>query len=210
MENKIKEIIIYAIATLLTIDLLGGIVFYFTSRIYVGLLWICYPALTLIVLGILYKKSNLILSQLMLIMVPDLLWIADFIGILITGNSFLGVASYFFEPSSLLRKLVTSQHLFTIPLSILALSIIKTDKVKSKLLLISFAELMGFFTLGFILPAQYGINCLPASAGCTSFIFSKAIPYPLMWIIVEFSFVLISYLILSYLPFIRNKKKTKD
>jgi hypothetical protein len=207
MKNKTKEIILYVIVTLLTVVLLGGIIFYFTSRIYTGLLWICYPTITLIIWGILYKKPNLILSQLMLIIVPDLIWTVDFVGILVTGNSFLGVANYFFEPGSLLRKLVTLQHLFVIPLSILALSIIKTDKIKLKLLLISFAELMIFFALSFILPSDYSINCLPTSTGCTSFVFPETIPYPLMWIIVEFSFVFISYLIFRFLPFIRNKKK---
>jgi hypothetical protein len=205
MKNKTKDIILYCIAALLIISLFFAIGFYLRNKLYIGLFWICYTALPLIIIGILLKKPNLILSQLIIIMIPDLMWIADFIGILLTGNSFLGVSKYFFESGSLFKKVLTLQHLYTVPLSILALGILKIDKIKLKLILISFVELIGFFILGFILPAQYGINCLPTSANCTSFVFSKIIPYPLIWIIVEFSFVLISFLILYYLPFIKKK-----
>jgi hypothetical protein len=204
---KNKNIILYCIAALLAISLFFAIGFYLRNKLYIGLFWICYTVLPLIIIGILLKKPNLILSQLIIIMIPDLLWIADFIGIVLTGNSFLGVSKYFFEPGSLFKKILTLQHFYLVPLSILALGILKVDKIRLKLLLISFAELIGFFILGFILPAQYGINCLPTSATCTSFVFPKIIPYPLIWVIAEFSFVLISFLIIYYLPFIKKKRR---
>jgi hypothetical protein len=205
MNIKTKNIILYSIAALLAASFFCAIGFYLTNKIYVGLLWICYTALPLTIIGILLKKPNLILTQLFIIMVPDLLWIADFIGIILTGNSFLGISKYVFDSGSFFKKIVTLQHLYTVPLAILSLGILKINKIKINLLLISFCELMIFFTIGFMLPSQIGINCLPASTSCTSFIFPAAIPYPLIWIIIEFSFATISYFILRALPFIKKE-----
>lgn len=204
MKEKTKNVVLYLIASIFAVFLICAFIFYFNSQLYKGLLWICYPVLTLIIIGIFLKKSNLILSQVIIIMIPDLLWIIDFVGILITGNSLLGIAKYFFYEGSLLKKMITLQHLFTLPLSIWALSLIKIKK-NHKVLLISFAELFFFLILG-MFPAMGGINCFPAAATCTSFIFPEIVSYPLLWLIVEFSFVLISYLILFSLKFIKKRK----
>ena len=206
MENKIKKIILYIIVVLLILPLIEGVNYYSKLNLYQGLFWICYTALPIIIIGILLRKPTLILTQLFIIMIPDILWIIDFIGMIFTGNSLFGISKYFFEPSSLFRKLSTFQHFYTVPLSILALGIIKTNKIKIKILLISFCELMGFFILGFILPPR-GINCLPNGMSCTSLHITDAIPYPLFWIIVEFSFATISYLIICSLPFIKKRIK---
>jgi len=61
--------------------------------------------------------------------------------------------------------------------------------------------------LGFILPAGAGINCLPTPTICTSIIFPKFIPYPLIWLVLGFSFIIISYFIVTSFPFIKKSYK---
>ncbi len=127
---------------------------------------------------------------------------------LITGSSFLGITNYFFDNNFLLKKIITLQHLFTIPLSIFALSLMKVKK-NNKILLTSFIEIIAVYLLSFILPPEYGINCLPMPSTCTSFVFPSFIPYPLIWFAFTFFFSLMFYLLLTSLPFIQKKEQIK-
>jgi len=81
------------------------------------ILWLCYISLILLGIGFLTKNKTLVKSQLNLLTVPLLLWTIDFIYFLIAKNSFLGITNYFFQQGHLSSKIITSQHLFTIPLS---------------------------------------------------------------------------------------------
>ncbi|MEK6913215.1 MAG: hypothetical protein AABW47_00910 [Nanoarchaeota archaeon] len=206
MKERFKNIILYSIVGIFLFMLLCATIFYFQFELYIGLLWLCYTAITLMVIGIIFKKPNLILSQVMIIMIPDLFWIVDFFGILITGNSILGITTYFFDNNFLLKKNLTLQHIFTFPLAVLALSIIKI-KPNNKILLISLGEMGIFFLISlFLLPPAYGINCLPIPTTCTSFEFSNFIPYPIIWLGATFSFIIISYFSLISLTFLKKDK----
>jgi hypothetical protein len=184
--------------------LIFAIILYISKGLTWNLLWICYPAITLITIGIFFKKSNLILSQVVILFVPDSLWIFDFIIKLVTGKSPLGMTNYFFNNPFSLSNILTLHHFFIVPLSILALFILKVkrnDKVFGLVLL----ELLFFFILSYLIPQNSGINCLPISTICTSLKFPKTIPYPLIWGAVEVIFTFLSYYLLISLPFLKKK-----
>lgn len=205
MKEKYKKIILYSIVILFSLVLICAFIFYFQFKLYFGLLWFCYPAIALIIIGILTRKSYLILSQIIILSFFDIFWIIDFFYMLVTGHSFLGITNYFFDNNLLLKKILTLQHIFTIPISILALSLIKVKK-SNKILFISLIEICFIYILSFFLPPEYGVNCLPTSIFCTSFVFPKFIPYPLIWFTLMSSFSLISYYALTSLPFLKNKE----
>jgi hypothetical protein len=48
------------------------------SKDLLGLFWMCYIGIFLITLGIFLKKPNLVLSQIFILLIPDLLWTLDF------------------------------------------------------------------------------------------------------------------------------------
>jgi hypothetical protein len=194
---KKKDTSLLIIALVLTFFLIGAIIFYVTSKFYWGLLWFCYPALTLIIFGILLKKSDVVSIQLLIVLIPDLFWIIDFIILLLTGKPFLGVTDYFFMSSPLIRKILTIQHVFTVPLSIWALAIMKA-KIKPRLIFFCICEIIGILFISYLVPSDYGINCFPNPSSCTFFQFPSGFPFGLTWITIEVSFILISYLMLHF------------
>ncbi len=205
MEKGKENIVLYSILVVFFLLILLSVITNLILKQYMNLLWLCYINMALVLAGIIAKKPNLILSQILILMIPDLLWIFDFLGILITGTSFLGTAKYFFTGSrGLLSQIVSIQHLFTIPLSLLALSLIKVKK-SYKALLISSIQIVLFLVLMSLIPGNHGVNCLPNPEICTSLQMPEFIPYPLFWLAMEFFFIAISYLIVSFLPFIKKK-----
>ncbi len=204
MKERHKSIILHSVSAILFLFVLLAIIEQVRLRQYMNLLWLCYFNMALISIGIIAKKPNLILSQILILMIPDLLWIFDFFGILVTGTPVLGTARYFFAGNrDLLSQILSVQHLFTIPLSLLVLSLVKIKK-SYKALFISFIEITLFFVLSYFIPGNYGVNCLPTSEICTSLQMPKFIPYPLFWFAVEFSFIIVSYFIVAFLLFIKR------
>jgi hypothetical protein len=204
--EKNKQIFLYIIAFILSAFLLTAVIFYITSGLYTRLLWICYPALTFIILGILLKKSNLVAVQLLMIFIPDLFWILDFSSWIILGKPLFGITDYFFSDKlSLVAKIMTFQHLFTIPLTIWALEIMKV-KFKPKLILFAFFEVMIIFFMTLVLPAENGTNCLPSPENCFYFSFPNWIPIPVIWVFLTISFILVSY---AFIYFFFYEKKQR-
>ena len=207
MKPKTKNMVLYFIASIFIITLSLIIFLHIQQKLYFSLLWVCYISLALISIGIITKNSNLILSQIVILLIPDLLWIIDFIILLITGNAPLGIAKYFFTGErALLSNIVSLQHIFTIPLAIFSLYLIKIKK-GHKFILIASVEMLILFILGFLIPIEYAVNCLPASIVCTSIIFPKFIPYPITWLLLVFSFIIISYFIMTTFPSVRKIRK---
>lgn len=207
MKERTRNIILYSISILFILIIFLIAYLHLKQKLYFSLFWVCYTCMTLISLGIILKKSDLIFSQVIILFIPDLVWVVDFFILLISGNSPLGFAKYFFTGDrGLLANILSLQHFFTVPLGIFALSLMKIKK-NYKPLLIAFGEIIIFFLLGFVIPAGYGVNCLPTPTVCTSIVFSDFIPYPLVWLILEFSFITVSYLIIVSLPFLRKIKE---
>lgn len=205
MKEEIKNIILYSIAILFFVVVALTISSYLKQGLYFAVFWVCYTYMVLVAVGIIAKKPNLILSQIIIMLIPNLIWVIDFMIILITGNSPLGFAKYFFTgEGALLSNILSLHHIYSVPLGIFALSLMKIKK-SHKAILISFVEIIFFFILGlFVIPAKHGINCLPTARICSSLTFPEFIPYPLIWLTVVFSFTIISYFIIISLPFIKK------
>ena len=202
--NQKKNILFYGIGFLLSLVFIYIFVFFAYYNFYIGLLWACYIGIFLMIIGIFFKKSNLILSQIIILLVLDLFWISDFFYRFTKGTSLFGINNYFFG-GTLPNQILSFQHIVTPILALSALALIKIKK-DYKALWISFIEIIGFFILGFIIPSKYGINCLPISKTCFSFVFPEFIPYPLIWFAMGFSFTTLSYFIITSLPFLKKKK----
>jgi hypothetical protein len=206
MKEGNKKIILYVIASVFILIVLFIIISLLLEKEYVSLLWMCYTAMALIAVGIIMKKPDLILSQIIILFIPDLLWIIDSFFILITGNYLLGITRYLFiGDRTLLQQVLSTQHLVTVPLALFALSLMKIKK-SYKPLIIGLAEIMFFFGIMFITSfGGGGVNCLPDPT-CVSITFPTFIPYYIIWIVLQFSFVIISYFAVTSLPFIKLKK----
>ena len=204
MKEKYKNIILYSILILLSLTLFLMIIHTLLMKSYFAFFWYCYIAIFLIIIGLFKKNSSLILSQVIIIAIPDLLWIFDFIYLIFTGHVLLGVAQNFI--GGLFDKIISLQHLYVVPLSLLALSTIKTKK-NYKILLISLGEIILIFLLTlFFVPGSNipssNVNCVHES--CTIFPMNF-LPYYVEWFLFTFGFVIISYLIIISLPFIKKR-----
>src|SRR3989344_6323202 len=90
------------------------------------ILWFCYLGLIILGIGFLSRSKTIIESQINILAIPLLIWTFDFIYYLIFGHSLLNIVGYFFEKGPLLSKIITTQHIFTIPLAIYARKFIKS------------------------------------------------------------------------------------
>ncbi|HLF53729.1 MAG TPA: hypothetical protein VI544_00965 [Candidatus Nanoarchaeia archaeon] len=142
-----------------------------------GILWFSYFAFFLIGIGILTRKSELIASQLNIILIPYIVWNIDFLYVFITGNSLWGITNYFLVQRPLIAQVITSQHIFTIPISLLAIYFIK---IKNKgFWKFSLAQITIFYILIRALSTpEENINCVFSS--CLPFQVPGAI-YPVFW-----------------------------
>ncbi len=163
------------------------------------ILWICYSSLILLGIGILTKNSLLTLSQMDIIMIPLIIWTIDFIFFLISGHSFFGIVDYFFQEGPLISKIITLQHLFTVPLALLAVYI---TKIKTKRAwIVSFIQVSFIFLITRLLtsPAN-NINCVYKS--CINFSFKH---YSIMWFVTMFVIICTTNLMLSKIKIFKNK-----
>jgi hypothetical protein len=204
MDEKKKENLLELIGFIFAGMYLYILILFLSSGYFLGLLWICYISIPLFALGIFLKKSNLILSQALLLLIPDLLWSIDFFYRLFTGSTLIGINNFFFTTSLLSRKILSLQHVLTPILTIIALSLIKIKKI-STALIISLGELLIFLFLGFLIPSKAGINCLPSYESCLFFNPAFILPYPIFWLLIESCFILVTYLILTKLKIIHSK-----
>ena len=201
MKEKTKNVILYSIAGLFLIIVALVIHSYVQDKSYSAIFWACYTCMVLIAMGIFFRKSNLILAQICILLIPDLLWTTDFIFMIIRGSSLLGTSDYYFEKTrGLLFSILSLHHIFVVPLSLFALSLMKT-KTNHKAILISFTQTIIFLTLGFII--GNGINFLPESEYYAYF--PQFIPYPIIWLIVMFLFSVASYILVNIPRLIKEK-----
>jgi hypothetical protein len=166
------------------------------------ILWMCYISLIIIGIGILARNSFLIMSQLYIITIPLIMWNIDFFYHLFFHSSLWGIANYFFVEKTLnLGKIISLQHIFTIPLSIYAVSKIKlkrTDAWKW-----SFAQIFVVYAIiSIFFPPEANINCVFAPCGDFNF---AGINYRIVWFAAVFGMTSITTLTLNY--FLKRKSK---
>ena len=204
MNEKSKKLIINFIGILFIILGVGAIIntIYHQNLGIAPILWFSYISIILIGIGALTKNYLLIVSQLNIIAIPYIVWDIDFLYILFTGNSLLGIADYFFIPGPLIGKIISSQHLFTMPLAIYTLYLIKIRD--NYAWLISFFEvIVVFFITRLISSPEQNINCV--FSPCMNF----SIPYYyLTWFVGFFIIIFVTNFVLIRISFLRNSYYT--
>ena len=156
-----------------------------------GVLWFSYTALFLIGIGILTRNSYLIGSQINIIFIPYIVWNIDFFYVLITSGSLWGITNYFFASRPILSQMITLQHLFIIPVSLVSLYFIKLKRNDFwKLSLIG--VLISFLLIKIINPAE-NINCV--FENCLPFQITL-IPYPFVWFLTYIAMIFLTNFLL--------------
>jgi hypothetical protein len=190
-----KEWLLYFIFLILSLTFACLVIINLQKHFYSGFLWICYIVIAITLFGIYKRNPKVILSQIIILAIPDLFWLFDLIYVIFTGHPFFGLV-YFNSDQNLLERILQFQHVYVIPLSIIAWSILK-PKRDHKILLISLEEAVLIFLLTLLLiPKSIPINCVQNN--CTN-IPLTFLPYPVIWFLFVFGFILISYLILTSL-----------
>jgi len=166
------------------------------------ILYACYVGIILIGIGILTKKSFIILSQIYILAIPSLIWSIDFIHWLIFNRPLWGITNYFFiDTSAILDKFVSLQHLYLIPVSIYAVKLIGVKRKDAwKLSLIELTIL--FAAVVILSPPALNVNCVFSSCMNINF----GMPYTLVWFLVSFGMVGITALLLNYFLWIKKVK----
>jgi hypothetical protein len=85
-------------------------------------------------LGFLYKKQALIISALSMVIIFQLSWTVDTVGIVFTGKSYLHASEYLFGVGPL-EYLVAMRHFFTLPALLYGLSKFSVNAVSRKAVL---------------------------------------------------------------------------
>ena len=190
-----KENIITKIAGL--IFLIWGITA-ISHALYYGnpelILWACYISLIILGVGFLIKNKILIESQINFLAFPLLFWTIDFLQYLFTGNSFLGIADYFFNQGPLLTKIITSQHLWALPLAIFSVRYLKSRKNTRISILYSISYAIIIFILSRIfISKESNINMVYSLFDITG------IEYIFLWLGISLTIITITYFTLKKL-----------
>ncbi len=193
MNDKTKSFVLTVIGTIYIT--LGVLAFYNAIRYAetAGILWFSYIAFFLIGLGIITRNSYLIASQINILLISYIFWNIDFFYILITSNSLWGITNYFFSPGPLLSKIITLQHLFTIPVSLFSIYLIKLkrkDFWKFSLVQIT----IFFFIIRIIGSMEENVNCV--FENCLPLDLSF-VPYPLAWFLAHIIMIFLTTLLLT-------------
>jgi len=183
--------------------LLGLIAFYnavkYTET--AGILWFSYVSFFLIGIGILTRNSYLIGSQLNIIIIPYIVWNIDFIYVLFTGNSLWGITNYFFTQRPLIAQVVTAQHIFTIPISLLTIYLIKLKR--KDFWKFSFAQItILFFIIRVIGSQEENVNCV--FSNCLPFYMPLAI-YSVFWFVFYGIMIFLTTLFLTKIKMFNEK-----
>ena len=151
-------------------------------------------------IGILTRNDLLILSQFNILAIPLLIWVIDFFYIYFFGNSLLGITDYFFIEGPLIGKIISSQHLFTIPLILYTLYLLKIKTRKAHI--VSFIEVTLIFLFSRLFSNfDENINCV--FKPCMNLPYFHY--YPLVWFIVLFIMVYFTnYIMINLRFFNRN------
>lgn len=144
-----------------------------------GILWFSYIAFFLIGIGLLTRNSYLIASQFNIIFIPYVFWNIDFFHFLFTHTTLWGITDYFFASRPTFAQLISLQHLFTIPVSLIAIYIIKLKR-KDFWKFSAIQVTLFFFLVRFFSSPERNINCV--FENCIPF---QIIPwsYPMSWFI---------------------------
>lgn len=169
------------------------------------ILFMCYLGIILIGIGILTRRSFIIMSQIYILAIPILFWDIDFLHWIIFNQPLFGITDYFFVVSGwTLGKIISLQHLFTVPLAIYASSIIgvkRRDAWKWSFIQITIVYLL----VSWFSSPDLNVNCI--FSPCIDIYFG--LPYKLTWFIIIFGMTFITSVLLNILPLIKLKDDKK-
>lgn len=197
MKNKDENILNVIGIFLITIGLIA-IIDSIIMHDPAGIFWFCYLGLLIIGIGILKRNSFLIISQLNILSIPLILWTIDFIFLAFGGHSLFGIVDYFTN-ESIISKIISLQHLITIPLSFYALYLIK---IRGKyLLIINLIYAIIIYLISILLPVAENINCVQTT--CANF--TLPLPYPITWFLSNFIIIIVTSFLISKMNFLKEK-----
>jgi hypothetical protein len=205
MKEANKKIILYAISALLLLTLIFQMITNIKNGFPLSIFWTCYIFMILVPVGILFNKPRIILSQIVIMLVPSILWIIDLTIALITGNPLIGlIGNIFLNGKILINGLIHIYHALIVPAAILALIIMKPKQKETKgYLKISFIQIAILSTMGLIIPALNGINCFPGPEICTNGAMQFSPIYPFAFLAILSTVILLSSLTINY--FLKKK-----
>jgi len=169
------------------------------------ILWLCYLGLFLTGVGIFRRSTFLLISQLNILMIPVIIWGIDFFYVVFFNKSLFGITDYFFQGEKIfISVFINSQHLFIVPLSLLAIYFIgvkRKDMWKwSMIQLAVFFVIIRVFT-----PVDMNINYSFQPFSLIDFVPLKY--YGFLWFVLLFVMVYVSNWILVRLGQLRMKNK---
>ena len=174
--------------------------------------WFCYIGMILIGIGALRKDATLITSQFNILLFPLIFWNIDFFITLFTGSSKLGIAGYFFEEMLPFARLISFEHLFLIPLTLVLLFFVlknsnkesnQDSNSKNNLNRIKYSFIISliqisliFIIMNLLKATEDNVNCV--FENCYNFLnfFIPYASYPILWFLFYFSMILASNLII--------------
>ena len=178
MNDRIKKLTVYFIGFLLLVFGIGAIV---NTLVHVDeglapILWFSYIGLIVLAIGCFRHDGSLIASQLCILVIPYIIWNIDFFTYLFSGASVWGTADYIFAQGALFGKIISLQHIFNIPLSLLALFSVglkRRDFWKISV----FEIVVLFFVSRWFTDYEQNVNCVYHN--CASF--DLGLWYPFEW-----------------------------
>jgi hypothetical protein len=130
-----------------------------------------------------------------------ILWTIDFSYVFFVGSPFLGITDYLFLPGPLMDKLVSLQHLFTLPFAILGLYLIKIKR--NDVWIISYMEMMIIFIVSRLFTArEYNVNCVYDN--CMNFYVGSGDFYIVVWFFLTLLAVVVTNWIFTKIRFLKK------
>ena len=201
MDNVFAKNLLRVLGVIYVI--LGIIAFYNAIRYTetAGILWFSYVAFFLIGIGLLTRSSYLIASQLNIVFIPYIIWNIDFFYVLITGNSLWGITNYFFTARQTLAQLISLQHLFTIPVSLIAIYLIKLKR-KDFWKFSAIQVTLFFFLVRIFSSLERNVNCV--FENCIPFQIIPG-PYVFSWFVSYAIMIALATLFLTKIKIFQSK-----
>jgi hypothetical protein len=200
MHTSKKRVILKLISFIFLIFGIAAIINTIYRADLAPILWLCYIGMILLGIGVFKNDSILIVSQLNILAIPLIFWNIDFFyGLLNNSVTLFGIVDYYFIPGPLTGKIISSQHLFTIPLSLLALYLIKIKNID--IWKISFFQLIIVFIVTRLITSPVSnVNCV--FHPCANFIPESY--YLITWFVLGFFLVYLTNYIIIRLRFLRR------
>lgn len=157
----------------------------------------------LIGIGILSKNSSLILVELNILGISLILWSIDFLYQAATNVPLWGITDYLFRGDLIIPKIVSLQHLYTVPILLFTLSLLKIKHYNLWAISLLQALFIQIITLRYTLP-QENINCVYRS--CISFL-PLTWHYQIIWSIGMFVIIFVTNKVIVSTALFRTQRR---